>query len=101
MFRRTRKAPPAAVAQSLAAVATGVISAPRPSSKLGIVLDLLQATDGVSLTKLVSVTNWQPHTVRAALTGLRKRGFVIAIEMGVAADGARISVYRIAAGQAQ
>jgi hypothetical protein len=101
MFRRTRKTEPAAVAQLPAAAAASAIAAPRSSSKLGIVLGLLQSTEGTSLTKLVSVTNWQPHTMRAALTGLRKRGYAITIEKIVPPDGVKSSVYRIAAGQAQ
>ncbi|AMJ61047.1 DUF3489 domain-containing protein [Bosea sp. PAMC 26642] len=76
-------------------------SAPRRDSKLGIVLGLLQADEGVTLAKLVAVTDWQPHTMRAALTGLRKRGYLIAIEKVVDADGAKRSVYRITEGQVQ
>jgi hypothetical protein len=29
----------------------------------------------VTLTGLMEATGWQHHTVRAAMTGLRKRGF--------------------------
>jgi hypothetical protein len=35
---------------------------------------------GASLEVLTSATGWQPHTVRAALTGLRKRGFEVVKE---------------------
>jgi hypothetical protein len=73
--------------------ATQVIaSRPKASSKLGIVLGLLEEPAGVSLDKLVEVTGWLPHTTRAALTGLRKRGFRIELQAG--ADGAG-SVYRV------
>jgi len=67
---------------------------PKPGSKLGIVLGLLEKPQGVSLAKLVEVTGWLPHTTRAALTGLRKRGFAVVSEK--AADG-DTSVYRIGA----
>ena len=30
---------------------------------------------GATLVELVSMTGWQPHTARAALTRLRQRGF--------------------------
>lgn len=44
-------------------------------SKLIDAVELLARTNGASIAELVAVTNWLPHTTRAALTGLRKRGF--------------------------
>jgi len=41
---------------------------------------LLQRDCGATLDELVASTGWLPHTTRAALTGLRKRGFTIAID---------------------
>ena len=41
----------------------------------------------------VRATGWLPHTTRAALTGLRKRGYAVGIDR---ADKVRGSVYRIA-----
>lgn len=64
---------------------------PKPSTKLGIVLGLLEAPGGAPLSKLVEVTGWLPHTTRAALTGLRKRGFTIVSEKTEAGGS---SVYR-------
>jgi hypothetical protein len=32
---------------------------------------------GVTLDALIEATGWLPHTTRAAMTGLRKRGFAI------------------------
>ena len=52
-------------------------AAPRPSGKLGAVLDALRAEQGATLAELVTATGWLPHTTRAALTGLRKRGFPV------------------------
>ena len=46
----------------------------------------------MTLAELVSNTGWLPHTARAALTGLRKRGYAVVIDR---ADKARGSVYRI------
>jgi predicted ArsR family transcriptional regulator len=40
-------------------------------------LILLQTGTGASLEEMSDFTNWQPHTVRAAMTGLRKKGHVI------------------------
>jgi DNA-binding MarR family transcriptional regulator len=55
------------------AAAQPVITA-RPGTKQALVLDLLQRKQGASITELAEATGWLPHTTRAALTGLRKRG---------------------------
>ena len=43
------------------------------------------------LAELVAATGWLPHTTRAALTGLRKRGYAVGIDRAKV----RGSVYRI------
>src|ERR1019366_8575735 len=48
---------------------------PREGSKIAAVIALLSRNTGASLPDLVAVTGWLPHTTRAALTGLRKRGY--------------------------
>ena len=48
------------------------------TSKSSIVLTLLAREHGASITDIVSATGWLPHTARAALTGFRKKGLVIA-----------------------
>jgi Protein of unknown function (DUF3489) len=65
---------------------------PRRGTKIAGVIELLQRNDGVTLAELVANTGWLPHTARAALTGLRKRGYTVRIDR---ADKARGSVYRI------
>jgi DNA-binding MarR family transcriptional regulator len=42
------------------------------------VLTLLQREVGATLAELIEATGWKPHTTRAALTGLRKKGHAIA-----------------------
>jgi DNA-binding IclR family transcriptional regulator len=37
---------------------------------------MLTKDKGATLAALVEATGWLPHTTRAAMTGLRKRGFV-------------------------
>jgi hypothetical protein len=64
---------------------------PRRGTKIAQVIELL-GNDGVTLVELVANTGWLPHTARAALTGLRKRGYAVVIDR---ADKARGSVYRI------
>jgi hypothetical protein len=52
-------------------------AAPRVGSKLAEVLGLLGRESGASIDELIAATDWLPHTTRAALTGLRKRGYSI------------------------
>ena len=53
-------------------------SAPTPHvTKASMVLTLLRREHGATLEELVSATGWLPHTTRAALTGLRKKGHAI------------------------
>jgi hypothetical protein len=67
------------------------VSAPRDGSKLALVIEHLQRADGATIVDLTGATGWLPHTTRAALTGLRKRGYAVSRERRVAGD----SVYRI------
>lgn len=46
-------------------------------TKSATVLALLRREQGSTLSELVNATAWQPHTVRAMLTGLRKNGHAI------------------------
>ena len=50
---------------------------PRSGTKSAQLVDLLSKPDGATLDALVKTFGWLPHTTRAALTGLRKRGFDI------------------------
>lgn len=47
------------------------------TSKVAKVLGLLASEQGATLDELVQATGWLPHTARAALTGLRKKGHTI------------------------
>ena len=50
---------------------------PRAGSKLAQVIDLLQRSEGATILDLIEATGWLPHTTRATLTGLRKRGYAV------------------------
>jgi hypothetical protein len=50
---------------------------PRPGGKLGRVLEAVGAAGGATLAELAGLTGWQPHTTRAALTRLRRRGHAL------------------------
>lgn len=62
----------------MARPATAVAALPdkRPT-KQSLVLDLMRTEGGVPLSAIMAATGWQAHTVRAALTGLRKQGHCI------------------------
>ena len=50
-------------------------AAPRDGSKLARVVALLERDHGATIEELIAATGWLAHTTRAALTGLRKRGY--------------------------
>ena len=71
-------------------------SAPRGGSKLARVIALLERDHGATIEELIAATGWLAHTTRATLTGLRKRGYAVAIDRS---DDKRGSFYRIPAGE--
>src|SRR5271166_4698554 len=82
--------PAAAIEKTNSGVAPRPISS-RGGTKIAQVIALLERPGGATLAELVAATGWLPHTTRAALTGLRKRGYAVGIDR---ADKARGSVYR-------
>ena len=62
----------------------------KPQSKAALVLDLLRRDIGATLEQLVAATGWLPHTTRAALTGIKKKGHALRSDK---VDGVR--VYRV------
>ena len=50
---------------------------PAVQTKQALVLAMLRSEFGATLAEMVEATSWQPHTMRAALTGLRKKGHTI------------------------
>jgi len=50
---------------------------PKPKTKSAKVIALLERSKGANIDEICKTTNWKPHSVRAFLTGLRKKGFVI------------------------
>ncbi len=47
---------------------------PQGRTKQTLLLELISREGGATLEELTSVTGWLPHTTRAAITALRKRG---------------------------
>ncbi len=66
--------------------------APKAVTKQAQIIEMLRQENGASLCELASAMGWLPHTTRATLTGLRKRGHAIAKN---SVDG--VTRYRIAA----
>lgn len=58
-------------------MAAGPATLPIRTTKRAIVIALLERDTGASLADLTGATGWLPHTVRASLTGLRKRGLIV------------------------
>jgi hypothetical protein len=46
-------------------------------TKISAVTGMLKQSGGATLDEIVKATGWQPHSARAALTGLRKKGHTI------------------------
>lgn len=53
------------------------VSNARTPTKQDRILELLRRGQGATLDELTGATGWLPHTTRAALTGLRKKGMKI------------------------
>jgi hypothetical protein len=85
--------PKAKIAPSMAAraLAPATATGPRQGTKIARVIELLQRDQGAKLDELIAATGWLPHTARAALTGLRHRGYEVRLERG---ENGRASVYR-------
>ena len=62
----------------------------KPQTKAALVEGLLRADEGTSIAELCKATGWLPHSCRAFLTGLRKKGK--GIERGRRGD---VTVYKL------
>ena len=63
----------------------------RPPSKQSTIEKLLKRKSGASMAQLMTPTGWQAHSVRAALSRLRKTGVAVVS----AQNKKQIRVYRI------
>lgn len=53
---------------------------PKAESKSAIVSKLLRRTRGATMDEMMTATTWQAHSIRAFLSGLRKKGNQLAKE---------------------
>lgn len=52
----------------------------KPQTKIDLVVGLLAREEGATLDQLVVATGWLPHTTRAALTGIKRKGYALSSE---------------------
>lgn len=50
------------------------------TTKSDLIIEMLSKAEGATLNELVAATSWLPHTTRAALTGLKKKGHTVISE---------------------
>ena len=62
----------------------------KPATKVSLLTQHLSRAKGATLAELEEATGWQQHSIRAALTGLRKKGCTI-----VRGKRGDVSFYRI------
>ena len=67
---------------------------PKAQTKNALVLGLLSRSEGATLDQLVAGTGWLPHTARAALTGLKKKGHEVTSDK----PAGSVRTYRVTAG---
>jgi hypothetical protein len=70
----------------LAAHAAAPARATKTPSKQQQLIALVLRDEGATLDQMIAATGWLPHTTRAALTGLKKKGYVISSDK---VDGVR------------
>ena len=69
----------------------------RPGTKKALLIDLLRRPEGATIAEIQQTTGWQPHTARAAITGLKKKS--LAVTSAPRRDGPR--AYRLTPDQAE
>jgi len=91
--RSTKPQRPVARAASSRARNKRSPAAPARSSKKSAIVALLERPNGAAISDLTKAKGWQVHSVRAALTGLRKEGKEVLRDK----DMAGVTYYRLAA----
>ena len=58
----------------------------KPESKASRIVAMMQRKEGATLDEMVAETGWLPHTTRATMTGLKRKGHTIT---SIKTDGVR------------
>jgi hypothetical protein len=66
----SKKPAPAKLAEAKPYTMTPTLRSPRKQQ----LLDMLRRESGAGSAEMITMTGWLPHTLRAALSGLRKQG---------------------------
>ena len=69
-------------------------SAAAPKTKLGQLEDMLRRKEGATIAQIAMTLDWQPHSVRGAISGSLKKKQGLTIDSEKTEDGRH--VYRIA-----
>lgn len=54
-----------------------IVDVEKAPTKIALVLRMLDRAEGTPVAELTEATGWLPHTIRAAMTGLRKKGYSV------------------------
>ena len=73
---------------------TSTTTSVRTESKKSQLIGMLGRDGGTTIAEISAALGWQPHTTRAAITGLRKSGHKV--ETAKPVDGGAGLIYRIA-----
>ncbi|WP_218037530.1 DUF3489 domain-containing protein [Reyranella soli] len=73
---------------------TATASAGGPETKLSQLESLLRRKEGATIAQIAAALDWQPHSVRGAMSGSLKKKQGLTISNQMTEDGRR--VYRIA-----
>ena len=90
--KRTTKRVTAKNAKGVAKPKTA--STPRAESKQSRLIAMLKQPDGATIVEIAKALDWEPHTVRGAMSGALKKKLGLTIDSEMAADRGR--VYRLA-----
>jgi hypothetical protein len=63
---------------------------PVRGAKREAILTLMRRTQGATMAELMAATDWQPHSTRAVISGLRKEGNAIALDKSSGASSYKI-----------
>lgn len=75
--------PPTAVSPEEPTAQEQIGSAKAPKGKLGLLVTMLQRSEGATIAQISEATGWQAHSVRGAISGAikKKLGFEVASEV--------------------
>ena len=74
---RKRKSKPSAAQASLRKRQVSPTTATKKPTKRDQLTGVLLRDEGATINDMTAATGWLPHTVRAAMTGLKKLGYTI------------------------